>query len=217
MSVPQAASPQQALPQRPSGVQLRARRSMRLVIIGVLFASIGALAMGWAWSGTQESQTVVLMASGVSRGELIEASDLTTTTLGRAVGVQVVPADQASSMVGQYARTDLPAGSLPGPDSVGAQVVPIGYAHVGLRLDAGRLPSQPLPAGANVVLVAVPSQLDSERTPGAQFDAVVVSPPRATSDGTGWLLDVQVADAQAAEVVALAAAERIAVVRKADG
>lgn len=204
-------------PVHPVGVQLRARRSARLVIIGILFACLGSLTMAWAWTATQDSQTVVLMAKDVARGARVEASDLATTTLGRADGVAVLPADQASQIVGQYAWVDLPAGSLPGAGSVGAQVVPAGTAHVGLRLGAGRLPSQPLPAGARVTLVAVPSAMDNDRNPGAQFEAIVVAAPRATSDGASWLLDVQVNDGSAAAVAALAAAERVSVVRKADG
>ena len=220
---PPAAQPARARPAtaepppRPAAVQLRARRSTRLIIIGVLCACLGGLAMAWAWSGTQESRTVVLMAKAVARGDLVESTDLTTTTIGRASGVAVVPAAELPGLVGQFARVDLPAGSLVGPDSVGARVVPAGSAHVGLRLAAGRLPSGPLPAGAFVSLVAVPAPMDAERGPGAQFEAVVVSAPTVTSDGGSWLLDVQVEQGSAAAVAALAASDRISVIRKADG
>ena len=87
---PPAAQPARARPAtaepppRPAAVQLRARRSTRLIIIGVLCACLGGLAMAWAWSGTQESRTVVLMAKAVARGDLVESTDLTTTTIGRA-------------------------------------------------------------------------------------------------------------------------------------
>lgn len=204
-------------PLRPAAVQLRARRSTRLIVIGLLCACLGSLAMAWAWRGSQDSQTVLLMAKGVARGAAIQASDLTTTTLGRADGVAVVSAAEASGIIGQYARVDLPAGSLPGPGSVGGQAVPGGAAHVGLRLAAGRLPSQPLPAGSRVTLVAVPAAMDNERSSGAQFEAVVVAAPQATTDGGSWLLDVQVDEVSAAAIAALAATERVAVVRKADG
>lgn len=204
-------------PLRPTAVQLRARRSTRLIVIGVLCACLASLAMAWAWNGAQDSQSVVLMAGDVRRGQLIEASHLTTTNLGRTAGVAVVPAEQAPGLVGQYAQVDLPAGSLPGPGSAGGQAVPAGVSHVGLKLAAGRLPSQPLPAGSRVTLVAVPSAMDNDRSPGAQFDAVVVAAPKATTDGGGWLVDVQVDEHFAATIAALAATERIAVVRRADG
>lgn len=210
-------APAPPAPQRPAAVQLRARRSTLLIVVGILCASLGGLAMAWAWTNAQESQTVVLMANTVGRGEQIEAADLTTTTLGRAVGVAVVPADQASGLIGQHARVDLPAGSLPGPDSAGAQAVPSGMAQVGLRLAAGRLPNQLLPAGSRITLIAVPSSMDTDTEPGAQFDAFVVAPPRATTDGNAWLVDVQLDAEFAPAVAALAAAERLAVVRKAEG
>ncbi len=204
-------------PQRPAAVQLRARRDTRLVVIGILCACLGALVMAWAWSGTQQSQQVVLMTSSVARGQVIESHHLTTTTIGRAQGVSVLPAEQASELVGQHARTDLPAGSLVGPDSVGASVVPAGAAHVGLRVAAGQLPNQPLPVGAYVTLVEVPSGMDAEREPGAEFGATVATSPVPTTDGGSWLLDVQVDQYSASSIAALAAAERIAIVRNGDG
>lgn len=214
-SPPTPAAPVPA--QRPAAVQLRARRGTRLMVLGVLCCCVGSLGMAWAWTSAQDSQTVVLMAASVSRGEQIEASDLTSTTLGRAQGVSVLPVDQASTLVGQFARIDLPAGSLPGSTSVGPQVVPPGTAHVGLRLSAGRLPAQSLPSGCRISLVAVPSAMDNDRSAGAQYEAWVVAPPVPTTDGSGWLIDVQVDEASAAAVAALASAERIAVVRRADG
>ena len=65
--------------------------------------------------------------------------------------------------------------------------------------------------------MAVPAPMDAERGPGAQFEAVVVSTPTVTSDGGSWLLDVQVEQGSAAAVAALAASDRISVIRKADG
>ena len=205
-----------APPQRPAAVQLRARRSNRLIVLGVLCACLGALIMAWVWTGTQESQTVVVMAAHVARGEQVEAADLTTTTLGRADGVAVVSADQASALVGQYALVDLPAGSLPGPDAVGVLVVPAGHAQLGLRLAAGRLPSQPLPPVTRVWLIAVPGAMDANTGPGAQYEAVVASAPLVTTDGNGWLVDVQVEESVAGQLAALAAVDRIAMVRRGD-
>lgn len=204
-------------PQRPAAVQLRARRSNRLIVIGVLCACLGALIMAWAWTGTQESQTVVLMAADVARGEQLEAADLTTTTLGRADGVTVVPADRVAGLVGKFALVDLPAGSLPGPDAIGSHLVPAGAAQLGLKLAAGRLPSQPVPPGTRIWLIAVPGPMDSDTTPGAQYEAIVASTPQATADGSGWLVDVQVEEIVAGQVAALAAVDRVAVVRRGDG
>lgn len=204
------------VPVRPAAVQLRARRSPRLILLGILCACLGALVMGWAWSSQADTQSVVLVTRDIPRGEVIGSGDLTTTTLTGASGVSVVPAAEASGLVGQHALTDLQAGGLLGPGTIGVQAVPAGSAQLGLRLTAGRLPSAPLPPGSPVNLIAVPSGTDAEAAPGAEFAATVVSTPQATADGA-WVFDVQVDETVAARVAVLAAQDRLAVVRKADG
>lgn len=206
------------LPPRPQAVQLRARRSPRLMVIGLLCACLGALGMGWAWNSQSQTQSVVLVTRDISRGELIRPTDLASTTLTGGSGVAVVPADQAAGLVGQYALGDLADGTLLAPGAIGDQVVPAGAAQLGLRLAAGRLPSQLLPPGAPVRLVAVPNGTGSGAAsePGQTFDAIVVSAPQQLSDGA-WVLDVQVADEVAAQLAALAAQDQLVVVRKADG
>ncbi len=220
-TLPQRASAQPPapleLPTRPSGVQLRARRSTRLIIVGVLCVCIGALASAWAWNQAQEPQPVLVLAKDVARGGQIEASDLTTTDVGRATGVAVVPAESAASLIGQYAQTDLPAGSLVGPNSIGAQAVAPGQTHIGLKLAAGRLPSQTMPPGTRVLLVAVPGPMDDDHGPGAQFEAVLVTAPQGNADGSNFLVDVEVDESVAAAIAALAAQDRLTMVRKADG
>lgn len=109
-------------PPRPAAVQ-RARRSTRLIIIG------GALRLpGWPGDGVglerhARSRTVVLMAKAVARGDLVESTDLTTTTIGRASGVAVVPAaENCPGWSGSsHEESICRPGSLVGPDSVGAR------------------------------------------------------------------------------------------------
>lgn len=210
----QPASEPVELPARPPEVRLRARRNPRLIVLGVLCACVGALVMGWAWSSRTDSQTVVLVTRDVGRGSQISAADLSTTTLSGGAGVSVVPADQAQSMIGQYALQDLQAGSLLGPQAIGTQVVPPGTAHLGLRLAVGRLPNQPLPPGTPIWLVTVEAGAAAETS--EQFDALVISAPAPASDGA-WVFDVQVAEGQAAQIAAFAAQDQLTAVRKADG
>lgn len=213
-----ATEPGQA-PSRPAAVRLRARRNPRLIVIGVLCACLGALGMGWAWHGAQRTQPVILVNRDITRGEKIKAGDLKTTTIGPAPEVQTVPADRLESLIGQYAQVDLRVGALLSPAAVGPELLPAGNAQVGLLLAAGRLPSQSLRSGDQVLLVAIPAPGSGEPPAGPprRFNAAVASPPQALSDGQRWLVDVELAEDQAVEVAALAAAERIALVRKAGG
>lgn len=212
----QPASEPVELPARPPEVRLRARRNPRLIVLGVLCACVGALVMGWAWSSRTDSQAVVLVTRDVGRGAQISAADLSTTTLSGGAGVSVVPADQAQSLIGQYAVQDLQAGSLLSPQAIGTQVVPPGTAHLGLRLAVGRLPNQPLPPGTPIWLVTVDAGASDEAAGDQKFDAIVISAPAPGSDGA-WVFDVQVAEDQAAQVAAFAAQDQLTAVRKADG
>lgn len=213
-----ATEPGQA-PSRPAAVRLRARRNPRLIVIGVLCACLGALGMGWAWHGAQRTQPVILVNRDMTRGEKIKVGDLKAITIGPAPEVQTVPADRLESLIGQYAQADLRVGALLSPAAVGPELLPAGNAQVGLLLAAGRLPSQSLRSGDQVLLVAIPAPGSGEPPAGPprRFNAAVASPPQALSDGQRWLVDVELAEDQAVEVAALAAAERIALVRKAGG
>lgn len=205
---------------------LRARRSPRLIAAGVLCATLGGLGAAFAWNQTTTSQTVVVMTQDVARGETVRAEDLGVVTMGSVPGLRTIPADQAQSLIGKEALVDLPAGSLVGEGSIGTSAPAKGTSEVGLKLAAGRLPVRDIPAGTKVQLVAVPAKGANVGSEGATsqepeapavFDAVVVTAPRQLPDGASWVLDVRVADADAAPIAQLASAEQLVLVKKAGG
>lgn len=203
------------VPTRPDTVQLRARRSPRLVAIGVLLAVLGGLGAGAAWSQASHATTVVVAARAVPRGQVITASDLTTATVGSLPGISTIPGDQLANLIGQQALVELPAGAMVARGSIGAPQTKAGTAQLGLRVTAGRLPTHPIPVGATVLLVPVPTTGNQAPVTDKPIEATVVSAPEAMSDGVSWVLDVEVPESQAVVVARLAAAEQVVVVRKA--
>ncbi|EPD34024.1 hypothetical protein HMPREF9306_00058 [Propionimicrobium lymphophilum ACS-093-V-SCH5] len=188
----------------------RAKRNFRLAIAGILFCALGALLMVWAIAANGNTRDVVSATRNIRRGEVISGSDLASTSVGAAAGVPVVEKAEARSLVGKIARTDIPSGSLLAPQSVGDAEVDSGSAMIGLKLATGRLPAKDLPAGARVTLVEV-----ADGGPGQEFAANVVS-QSGVLDGQTKLVDVTVSSENASVVAALAAADRLALVRQAD-
>lgn len=197
---------------RPSGVQLRARRNPRLIALGVLTACLGALGVAYLYSATTSSQQVLMMASGVARGTVVQPGDIAVVTIGSAQGIAVTDASALDSVIGQTALVDLPKGSLLTPSSIGSPTLPTGTARVGLKLTVGRVPVGDLPSGAKITLVRTGSGADK----APSYSAETLTPPKDLGDGQTFLVDVQVSAEDAPAVARLAAEDLLALVRRAD-
>ncbi len=189
----------------PAG-QLRTRRSPRLIALGVLLVCLGALGAAWIYVAGTNQLSVVVMAQDVSRGEVIESSDLTLIDLPASLQVDHVEAAAMAELIGQTALTDLPVGTIPSPRLLGAAPIPAGQSLVGLLLSPGKLPANQPAVGAQVSLVSLaePANLT--------LPAVVASAPQVSEDGSGYVVDVLVASQDAAQVASLAAHGDIALI-----
>lgn len=201
------------VPARPDGVRLRARRSPKLLALGVLLACLGGLGAAALYTSVAHNQSVLILTDDVHRGELITSADVTTVTVGAMPGVNVVAADRLSEVVGQTAAIDLAPGSLLPSGAYGPQVLPQNHSQVGLKLSPGHIPISNLTTGTKVTLVEVPEE---GSTPGRVVVAVVVSAPQLLSDGQSVVLDVAVPSADAPGIAMLAARDQLAVVREPD-
>lgn len=188
----------------------RARRSPVLVAAGVLLTCLGGLGAVLLHQSSVSSTAVVAVSADVSRGEVVEASDLEVREIGGHPGVQVVPAAELESLVGRHAVRDLTAGGLLAPGTVGDLPQGADQVRLGLSLPAGRVPAAGLRAGDPVQLFAVPTE---EEAQGEAVTATVVSDPVTGADQVSILVDVVVDRADAARVASLAAAERIVLAR----
>lgn len=201
--------PVEGSPSRPSAVQLRAKRSPRLIALGVLAVVLGALGSVALHNATTETMSVVGVANSVSRGELLRPEDLTVVDVPQGFAVETSPSSQLDSLVGQTTLTDLPAGAFPLSTHVGDDPLPDGQALVGLKMQYGQIPVSAMPKGTVVQLVGLSTE---EGAPKLDTRAVVAVAPSLLDDGSTFTLDLRVAESDASTVAQLAAAGLVAVV-----
>ena len=194
------------------GVPPRLRRRPLLLVGSVALVVLGALLGLWLWTAAGTSVEVLAARSVVHRGEVIAPDDLMVVRVGLDPALQTVPADRLDAVAGSRAALDLPAGGLLTPDGFNGQVVPAGgMSVVGVGVVEGMLPAELLLPGDVVRVVQTPGpqgELDSDPV------TVVVSVVRVSaSDATDLVVvDVLVPADQAAQVAALAASGRVALV-----
>ncbi len=200
-SVPESAAP-----------TLRARRNPVWLAVGIVAICLGALGAGQLANRLSVSNNILVTTTAIERGDVIEASDIRTMRVGDISGISAAPESELTSLIGQVAQLDLAADSIVPEGAAGKTVVPAGSSQLGLSLSAGRMPNGFLPAGTNVLLVAVSPGNEKPIVPG-EIPATVVSANGTAHDSGDRLVDVTVRREDAPLVAELAAAERIVLVR----
>lgn len=189
------------------------RRQAGLVALAVALIATGGGTGAWLLTRSTQYLDVLVVAVPVARGERIEASDLTTTSLP-ADTANIAPVDAADlpGVIGQLATSDLAAGALLTGGQIAPELAPApGTSLVGVALSAAQRPAHDLPSGQRVRLVATPpAGGDPPTEEPTSYAAVVVS---ATTTETGALVvNLEVPTNQGASLAALAATGRIALV-----
>ncbi|GAB2593367.1 hypothetical protein [Microlunatus antarcticus] len=206
-------------PSVPVPPRLPGRRNPRWIALGVIAICLGGLLAYAVYARVSTETRVLAVSSTVYRGEVVDASDLTTVVLhGQPPGPTVSAVDEAS-VLGKRAVFDLPTGSLVAPGSLTDTTVPDGgRSVVGLRLATGRAPASLLVPSAPVRIVALPAPSNGTGAKDALVGKtyagrVVAADPGA--DGTSTVVDVEVDAGQAPTIASLGAQDRIALVRDA--
>jgi hypothetical protein len=191
--------------------QVRNRRNLRWMTVGVLAVCLGGLGAALLYGNLSNAHTVVVVKRTVYRDQVITAADLGATSAVPALGVETLSSDQLDTVVGRTALSDLVEGSLLSPRSYGEPVVEAGSVRIGLRLAPGRLPSAAMPPGTEVLLVPV-GRDGAEPPVGASVTARIATAAAVLPDGAS-IVDVSVPAAEGERVVRLAANEQLALVR----
>lgn len=203
-------------PPRPAAVgqPTKSRRRVWMIALGITIVLIGALATWYVTTTTSQTVSVLTIKSDVERGEAITQDDLTTIAIAGGQSTDAyTTASEATTVVGQVAAVDLPAGSLVTSSNVlDTLPVPEGSSIVGIALTSSQLPSYRLAAGDAVRLVDTPvAQGEPPTEDPTTFKATVFT---TTYDETNqvWIVDVVVPNREAASIAARAATQRVSIV-----
>jgi len=189
----------------------RLRRSPLVIALGVVLVVAGALASAGVYTHLSQTQEVVAVVRPVARGEVIERTDLTTVQVSLDPLLTPVPASQLAEVVGQYALSDLVPGTLLAAGSFGQAIFPAAdRAEVGLALMPGAYPADALRPGDAVLLVTVARPGEAEVAPVSfPGQLAMVGLPDANQM---IVVAVEVAAADAPQIAAWSAADRLALV-----
>lgn len=189
------------------------RRRPALIGLGVALVALGGLGAAWLATTVSDTVAVIALRNDVSRGEVIEADDLTTANINADPNLEPIRASRRDELVGQYARNDLTRGSLLTQESVTESVLPAeGEAMVGVAVTPAQLPSEELRPGDTVRVVDTPTAQDEPPSQApASIEATVVS--STVDENTGQhTVNVVLPENQAASLAARVATQRIVVV-----
>jgi hypothetical protein len=129
------------------------RRRPGLAVVAVLLIVLGAAIAGLLALRIDERVPVLVAGHEIEAGHKITSDDLAVARMATE-GVTVIPADQASSVIGRYATQTITSGRLIDKgmlDTVG--LLTSGQAAVGVALKSGRFPSDGIEPGDVVQVV----------------------------------------------------------------
>lgn len=193
----------------PAGV----RRRVPVAVVALLVAAGTALVFAVLWTNAGRRQPVLAVAAAVAAGEVVEPSDLVVVRVAADPGLQLVPAADQGSVVGQVARSALPVGSLLAPEQIGSgPALAAGSAVVGVSLTGGQVPTPTLRAGDRVRLVGTSGPEGMEAVAPVAAEGLVFGVERPADLPGRVVVSVEVAEAAVEDVARAAAADRVSLV-----
>lgn len=196
----------------------KARRRWGLFAAMAALVCLGALGNVWLHQATTSAQQVVAARSTIERGTVISRDQLMTVQIGSDPALSPVPASDLEGMVGKRAAVDVAAGSLLTRDAATDKNVPgEGHSLVGVGVMPAMMPGAKLVAGDRIRIVATPGQQGDATaiSTATSVTAVVVSTETGTDttgQGAQTIITVDVPTGDAAQLAAMAATGKVAVV-----
>jgi hypothetical protein len=198
-------------PIEPPRVVRQRRLRPGLLGLAVLLIALGGLGAAFAVTSVRATGSYLAVARPVPVGAQLTADDLTTVQVAGGQGLAPVPAARLNEVVGQRAAVALTPGTLLTLAQVTDEpLLGPGQQQIALGLEVSRVPAKHLNPGDKVLLVGTPEREDDRPTAITRYDAVVIDSVAPDKGSTVLYLAVDARDA--ATVVLLAAADRIAVV-----
>ena len=196
----------------------RRRRRRGLLALAVALVVVGALGASYLATSLSRTTSVIAVARLVPRGQELTAADLVEARITVDPALAPIPFADRDNVVGKVAATDLTAGSLlTRQDLTAERFPPPGRDLVGVGVKPAQLPTSPLRAGDEVLLVPVatgsgsvsPGSVPAE--PPRTVQATVARVGEAGVDGLR-VVDVLVDTADGPDVAALGSTGLLAIV-----
>jgi hypothetical protein len=198
-------------PVEPPRVVRQRRTRPGLLGLAVLLIALGGLGAAFAVTSVKATGSYLAVARPVAVGAALTADDLTAVQVAGGQGLAPVPASARNQVVGLRAATALTPGTLlTMAQLTDKPLLGPGQQQVALGLEQSRVPAKRLNPGDKVLLVGTPERDDDRPAAVTRYDATVIDSAAPDKGSTVIYLAVDARDAAA--VVLLAAAERIAVV-----
>ncbi len=213
---PQAGGPPPP-PIAPSAPKVTARAKQRrrplLFALCAVLVAAGALGAAFAYTSLNDTQEVLVVSRDITRGDVIEAGDISVVRVSVDPALTPISGDQRSSIEGSRAAVDLWAGTLLSEQQVAETLVPgEGESLVGISLTPAQMPSEPLYSGDSVRIVTTPgNQGEIGDEEPVTIDATVVGVSRVAETGE-TVVNVSVPVGDSADLAARAATGRVALV-----
>lgn len=199
------------------------RRRMPEMAAGMLLVIVCALgALWWQAAGTDRTP-VLALRNPIERGQRIERADLQVVNVEVDHPIASLADTQSGEVLGSFALTDLPAGTIVTTAHFSAgDVLRAGEGVVGVALDAGEAPSLTLATGdaVSVVLTSAPGD---PRAFTDTVDPVVLVERAEVVDVApigvqgGLFVSIQVSEDDAARVATAASADRVRLIEVSNG
>ncbi|MPZ52633.1 MAG: hypothetical protein GEU79_07855 [Acidimicrobiia bacterium] len=188
----------------PDSPKKRKVKVPQLILAIIVMAGAALIAVLW-YSSSVTRSPVLVAASDIAPGEIIEASDLAISYIGTDDVLAVIPQSEADQVIGSRASMELVTGQLLPPSVMdGRTAVVPGESVVGVVVAAGGYPNTDLRAGQFVRVVSV-VEVDNVLSPEVAAESVEVIGVERIEDGSNqWLVTLRTENPNEANLIAAA-------------
>jgi hypothetical protein len=182
-----------------------------LLGVAVLLIALGGLGAAFAVMSVRSTGSYLAVVRPVPVGSTLFPEDLTTVEVAGGQGIRPIPAARRESVMGLRAAVTLVPGTLL-TDAQLTREPPLGpgQQQIGLGLKPSQIPARHLNPGDKVQVVGTPPKDDTGQAAVTRYDATVIDTLAQDRSNAVLYLAVQARDAAA--IVLLAGADRVAVV-----
>jgi len=178
------------------------RRSLQLVLVGLLCVGVGAAGIILAWRAVNDGRDVWVAARPLTAGQVITDADVRPAHVVVGNNVDTWPVSQP--IAGQVVVTGVDGGALLTPANVGDAPTPSDLTRVGVVVDVGRAPVASLHVGDAVTLMG---------PDGGTVAGVMASAPVLLPDAARHQFDVDVTWTDAPRLAAWVGLGQVVVVK----